>query len=1072
MKARFCLILTSVLVIAGCLMAVPASAAVAAQGPVWSARAAMPVPVSSFCYAVSGGQIYVLGGDVNGASSTTVQRYTAVSDTWETDTNHGGALAPLPQPRSFYSVCGAINGKIHLVGGWQNGSYRSDHFIYSPASNQWTTGPALPSYPIGQFGTVLGDRLYVLGGWWGSYSNSVLEYSEAGGWRSRTPMPTARNHGMAAAFDGKLYAMGGQVANQAVDVVEAYDPATNTWTSSLAKLPMPRQYLGSSGAPIAGGIIYQIGGGANAYGYDPRANTWQIYGPLPAGCWGVAAIDGTLYALTSDHTFSAGVESWPMFHRDAAQSGRSPLNGPGANDLAWTFTTGGAINDSSPAVAADGTIYIGSGDHKLYAVKPDGTLRWAYTTGAAISSSPAIGPDGTVYVGSLDHSVYAVRPDGTLRWSHATGGEVYASPTVGSDGTVYVGSMEGSLYALYPDGGLKCSRSAGPISAPVSIGPDGTLYVPLGTGYLTALHPDCSVAWQSATPVHGIWTAPALSPDGATLYHGADDGFMYARRTSDGSVKWKSPFTYGGVQSTPAVGRDGTVYVGTQYGNLWALDPATGEKRWEYYTTLQNRSSPAIGADGTIYFATAYGQIYAMNPDGTVRWNYQGSYGADGHFFSSPAIGSGGVLYVGSTNGGLYAFHAPPCEPVSSVSLLRDPAGDIHAGESARFTVTAHGSTPYTYTWTLNAAPAGTNLSYLDTQFAADGNNTVGVTVANACGQDSQSLAFSVQPQVVSRPDLSLSSLTSNLAAVENGDVLSYTLTLRNGSATAASATVTDVLPAYTAYVTNSAWASAGTVNVSGGQLSWTGQVVAGTPVVVTFAAQVEPAPNGAAIDNTARIADGAGTVVERTAHAVYNPGFALSINNGALYTNVPTVTLSISWGVTDPPIQKLFISNDCGFGSGTGWIPITNTKTGWALAIYGTQQIPRTVYLKFRMANGLQYGPIQDDIIYDPVAPQVTVVSVSPAAQGAAGLNRAVQLQIRAADDNSGVGQIQVSNRADFAGHQEYAAPGGAVNIRWATNGDQPIYVRAVDRAGNMSPTAVAAPRWRISLPLVMVRP
>ncbi len=68
---------------------------------------------------------------------------------------------------------------------------------------------------------------------------------------------------------------------------------------------------------------------------------------------------------------------------------------------------------SSPAIAADGTVYVGSSDKKLYAISPpasgaSGVLRWAFATGERIESSPAIGPDGTVYVGSFDGTLYAI----------------------------------------------------------------------------------------------------------------------------------------------------------------------------------------------------------------------------------------------------------------------------------------------------------------------------------------------------------------------------------------------------------------------------------------------------------------------------------------------------------------------------------------------------------------------------------------------------------------------------------------------------------------------------------------
>ena len=50
----------------------------------------------------------------------------------------------------------------------------------------------------------------------------------------------------------------------------------------------------------------------------------------------------------------------------------------------------------TPAIGADGTIYIGSYDKKLYAINPDGSEKWEFLTKNWITSSPAIGTDGTV----------------------------------------------------------------------------------------------------------------------------------------------------------------------------------------------------------------------------------------------------------------------------------------------------------------------------------------------------------------------------------------------------------------------------------------------------------------------------------------------------------------------------------------------------------------------------------------------------------------------------------------------------------------------------------------------------
>ena len=59
-----------------------------------------------------------------------------------------------------------------------------------------------------------------------------------------------------------------------------------------------------------------------------------------------------------------------------------------------------------------------------------------------------IAPDGTVYFGSDDNYLYALYPDGTLKWRYETDANVETSPTIGSDGKVYFTSRDGYLYAL------------------------------------------------------------------------------------------------------------------------------------------------------------------------------------------------------------------------------------------------------------------------------------------------------------------------------------------------------------------------------------------------------------------------------------------------------------------------------------------------------------------------------------------------------------------------------------------------------------------------------------------------
>lgn len=143
---------------------------------------------------------------------------------------------------------------------------------------------------------------------------------------------------------------------------------------------------------------------------------------------------------------------------------------------------------SSPAVSPDGSIMVGSGDGKVYALNPaDGSMKWSFTTGGEVDSSPAIGPDGTVYVGSTDDNVYAISSNGLEKWAFTTGDWVLSSPAIGADGTIYVGSNDGNLYAINGTSGESIwvygAGFDGDVASSPAIGSDGSLYVGVGWGY-------------------------------------------------------------------------------------------------------------------------------------------------------------------------------------------------------------------------------------------------------------------------------------------------------------------------------------------------------------------------------------------------------------------------------------------------------------------------------------------------------------------------------------------------------------------------------------------------------------
>jgi outer membrane protein assembly factor BamB len=383
---------------------------------------------------------------------------------------------------------------------------------------------------------------------------------------------------------------------------------------------------------------------------------------------------------------------------------------PTPGTLMWAYTTGGYI-ESSPAIGADGTIYVGSWDSKLHAVNPNGTLKWSYTTGNEILSSPAIGADGTIYVGSLDSTLHAVNPNGTFKWSYATGGSIYSSPAIGADGTIYVGSDDHKLHAINSDGTLKWAYTTGErIESSPAIGADGTIYVGGVDSKLYAINPKGTLKWAYNTRGVGFYySSPAIGANG-TIYVGSLDAKLYAVNPN-GSLKWS--YTTGNmINSSPAIGADGTIYVGSDGSKLYAINPV-GTLKWAYTTGDRIKSSPAIGADGTIYVGSLDHKLHAINTDGTLKWAYTTENQID---LSSPTIGADGTIYVGSGDNKLYAFSSSsPGLVNSSWPMFHHDLKHTGAAPLPTLTVTKSG------TGTVTSSPSGIDCGTACTEDYAKG---------------------------------------------------------------------------------------------------------------------------------------------------------------------------------------------------------------------------------------------------------------------------------------------------------------------------------------------------------------
>jgi outer membrane protein assembly factor BamB len=348
------------------------------------------------------------------------------------------------------------------------------------------------------------------------------------------------------------------------------------------------------------------------------------------------------------------VDEWPMFHHDLSHSGYTMSQAPKTSSLRWRYATGGGVA-SSPAVA-DGIVFVGSSDNKVYALDElTGAQIWNYTTKGAVKSSPAV-VDGTVFVGSNDDNVYALNEvTGEKIWSCQTGNSVvFSSPTV-VDGLVFVGSSDGNVYALKESTGEKIWNKtilSDGISSPAIA--DNIVFIESGGGKIYALNERTGAEVWSYETSSGLGSAsPAVADD---MVFWAVTGGVFASNETSGAIIWH--FGTGMyMDSSPAVA-DGMVFIGAYPSATYALNETSGALIWTTYSTIGTSfCSPAI-ADGMVFVGNfgSDSNFYALNEStGATTWNYSGGFYYGGQWDSSPAVADG-MVFIGSEKGYVYCF--------------------------------------------------------------------------------------------------------------------------------------------------------------------------------------------------------------------------------------------------------------------------------------------------------------------------------------------------------------------------------------------------------------------------------
>ena len=353
---------------------------------------------------------------------------------------------------------------------------------------------------------------------------------------------------------------------------------------------------------------------------------------------------------------------WPTAQHDAARTGYSPNPGADSNSTDWIFGPTGQIR-YSPVIGSDGTIYAVDTAFHLFAINPDGSLKWTKTFNEGLFT-PAIGPDGTIYVPGTRH-LYAFNPDGSSPW--ITPYNLTTSRNsliaISTTGIIFEVDNNGTLYAINPFNTVASSiwsLKVGCLPATLAVGPSGSIYCGTSSNgtaaALVSISPNGAFQWSFNTK-SSVNVPPAIGTDG-TIYTVSSGGAIYAIYPT-GSQMW-ALYNIHQEQTSPIIGPNGTLYVSGELGTsgspgLIAIN--SGSEGWSEFCYSIGGSvcvgfgpivSLSIDNSGNIYVGTNTSGFISVNSAGGLRWVFNSLPTGEG-IISPQAVSYGGTIYIGTS---------------------------------------------------------------------------------------------------------------------------------------------------------------------------------------------------------------------------------------------------------------------------------------------------------------------------------------------------------------------------------------------------------------------------------------
>ena len=368
----------------------------------------------------------------------------------------------------------------------------------------------------------------------------------------------------------------------------------------------------------------------------------------------------------------------------------TPQDGPAGKGRHWNYFNGTV--EGTPAIdPRDGTLYVGRGDGRLFAINPKtGRLKWTFEThdparpddpegGGEVIGGPLLTPDRKIVIATWaaphrpdppqrvrneTNAVYCIDTDGAMLWRYPRTGtleSVFAAPCALSPDGTRVYAVTGlpdpkwpcALYALeLKTGRLVWKLDLGAVGGhDLSIGIDGTIFVAGADAKVFGSKPAVLAVRDAGIRGRIVWGPIHV------------DGPRPPMHFASGLALYEERERVRDIYTTSTMLRN----LNGKGGKLHRLEPATGDvtATWD-----PERADPpcsgmltdvTLDVEGVLYVGVrgrwrslgtpeVPGRMYCLRPQGSgfeVLWSFEVERQID---WASPAIGPEGGLYFGSSS--------------------------------------------------------------------------------------------------------------------------------------------------------------------------------------------------------------------------------------------------------------------------------------------------------------------------------------------------------------------------------------------------------------------------------------